>query len=57
MKGPKEKAQRTLSRRPTPAARKTCSAQIRSHHSQDSAVSSQRSGRVPLEPEVWCRRT
>src|SRR6202022_183245 len=56
MKGPKEKAQKIRSPGPTPAAGKTYSAQIRSHHSQDSAVSSQRSGRVPLEPDVWWRR-
>jgi hypothetical protein len=57
MKGPNEKARKTRSRAPTPAALYTCSAQIRRHHPQDSAVSSQRSGAWPLDPEVWCRRT
>src|ERR1700687_4042433 len=33
-----------------------CSDQIRSHHSQDSAVSSQRSGCEPDDPDVWCSR-
>ena len=57
MKGPKEKAKKTLSMGVTPAARYTWSDQMRSHQSHDSCVSSHRKGWSPLEPEVWCIRT
>jgi len=57
MKGPKEKARKIRSVAPTPAAPYTWSAQIRRHQSHDSAVSSQRSGRPPLDPDVWWQRT
>ena len=50
--GPNENAQNTRSAPVTPAARYTCSAQIRAHQSHEPAVSSQRSGWPPLEPEV-----
>src|ERR1700730_5069178 len=52
MNGPNEKARKTRSPAFTPAARSTSSAQIRSHHSHDSTVSSHRRGLPPLEPEV-----
>ena len=52
MNGPKEKAKKTRSAAVTPAAPYTCSAQIRVHHSHESAVSSQRKGWSPDEPDV-----
>src|SRR6266571_4534887 len=57
MNGPNEKAKKMRSAAVTPAAGYTCSDHMRSHHSHDSAVSSQRRGLSPLEPDVWCRRT
>src|SRR5690349_11012350 len=57
MNGPKENAKKTRSAAVTPAARYTWSDQMPVHHTHDSAVSSQRSGASPLEPEVWCMRT
>ena len=56
MNGPKENAKNTRSRAVTPAAPYTWSAQIRSHQSHDSAVSSHRSGWSPLDPEVYGTR-
>ena len=54
-KSPNENGKNTRCPGPTPAPRHTAP-QHRSHHSQDSAVSSQRSG-APDVPEVWCTRT
>src|SRR5216683_2078494 len=44
MNGPNENAKKTRSEAVTPAAAYTCSAQILSHHSHESSVSSHRSG-------------
>src|SRR5260370_37584974 len=55
IKGPKEEAKKTRSRGSTPAEREMWSTQIRIHQAQDSEVSSERSGDVPLVPYVSCR--
>src|SRR5438477_11093920 len=57
MNGPNENAKKTRSPGPKPAARYTWSDQMDSHQAHDSGVSSQRSGRSPLDPDVWCTRT
>ena len=54
-KRPNENGKKTRSWAPSPAPRST-KPQQRAHQSQDSCVSSQRSG-APLVPDVWCTRT